>query len=277
MITELTITPEYGDSLTLSVPGPSDGYLVKEIEGLDPVPVGMVTETLPTREGGVYQSSRLDLRNIVLKIKLDTNYAARSISSRKQDLYALSLGKQELTLSFVSSVFGSVSIKGRVEDFDSPEFTNDPLVTISIQCFDPDFVNDSEQTQTGLINEVPQTLEYQGSVPAGLIINLGPVPSRPVGLDLVFTHNQTTRIIGRWSTSQGFTPDGRTWSICSIPGQKFATRSSTGESMLEIVDFTTLIWPLLIRGDITYSFTTGEPFTPAWEYELIWFERYGAI
>src|SRR5688572_29621890 len=110
MISGLTITSEYGDSLSLSMPRAGDGYLVKEIEGLDPVPVAIVSSPISTIDGEVYQASKREQRNIVLHIKLDKNYAATTITQRKNRLYSLAMGKQLLTLVFETEEHGDVSI-----------------------------------------------------------------------------------------------------------------------------------------------------------------------
>src|SRR5690606_37286196 len=119
MITELTITREYGDSLTRLVPGPTDGYLDEEIEGLHPGTVSVASTTVTSMEGEVYQSSRLEKRNIVLKIKLLPNYAASSMSARRNYLTSLFLAKKSVVLGFDREDGEYVTIEGRIEDIEA--------------------------------------------------------------------------------------------------------------------------------------------------------------
>lgn len=279
MITELTITPEYGDSLTLSVPGPSDGYLVKEIEGLDPVPVAMASEVVASMAGEIYQASRLEKRNIVIKIDFDLNYASTTVEQRRNRLYLLGLGKQLLTLTFTSDDLGEVMIQGRVEEFDAPLNTENPSATISVICFTPDFQSTTETIVTSTSSETIETFEYEGSSPTGLLIRLYGEHPMPINfLDMTFTHQASSRTIGRIRADDYFQPIiMEEMTISTIPGDKYFRMDSDGRSRLNSVDFDSLLWPTLLPGMIDFLFLVSFPDITGYDYDLVWTNKYGAI
>lgn len=281
MITELTITPEYGDSLTLSVPGPTDGYLVKEIEGLDPVPVSLASTTVASMEGEVYQSSRLEKRNIVLKIKLITNYAASSISARRNYLTSLFLAKKSVVLGFDRVDGEYVTIEGRIEDIEAPTSTEDPLVTISIICFNPDFVGSEEHFYEGQVDGTPVLLNYEGTVPAPTITTLGlPSEYEDDGFDLLYRHVDTDRVIGAFALTSPVsdTSPSMSFIVDSTPGNKKAIREHNQTSLLPLSNFDDIIWPSLITGEFEF---TASPISGVvktdWPVTVRWNNRYGAI
>lgn len=281
MITELIITSEYGDSLTLSVPGPSDGYLVKEIEGLDPVPVALVSDRVATLEGETYQSSKLDKRNIILKIKLSQNYAGSSVEARRNRLTSLGLGKQELSMIFTSVELGQVSIAGRVETVDAPTNTDDPMVTMSIVCFSPFFKGRNHIWEGEFLPGSLETLTYEGTSPAPVLLRayIPTATSEPTGFSWELTHTPTERRVGyaRFAAPIGTTSTSVSFDMNSTPGGKYFRRSSDDTSVLRLTEFQTLTWPLLLPGEFTLAALPLSGVDRGWATDMTWTDLFGAI
>lgn len=277
MITELTIQTEYGDSLTFSMPGSSDGYLVKEIEGLDPVPVAIVSSSVSTIDGEIYQASKREKRNIILTIKYDLNYAQTSIDERRRRLYSLFGGRQNLTLLFTTTEYGVVKIDGRMEDFDSPKFSDNPTAVISILCPDPDFVSIEEQSESGVMDDGPHIFNYEGTVPTGVIVTMGPVVTDQInGFDITFEHLPTNRITGYCMQDSPLAAPDRTWELNSIPLQK-QIRNSDGLSFMRWSTMESWIWITLFPGEMRYEFGVTSGAGNDMPYIFTYHNRYGAI
>ena len=67
-----------------------------------------------------------------------------------------------------------VDIAGRVESFESPLFSNEPKVDISIICFDSDFIDSTSVTLSGsTVSSTAEThLDYEGTIETGFVFVL---------------------------------------------------------------------------------------------------------
>ena len=67
MIQGFKVINEAGESLTIELARPEkSGFAVSSIKGLGPVKATINTTNIATNDGGVYNSSRLSNRNIVI-------------------------------------------------------------------------------------------------------------------------------------------------------------------------------------------------------------------
>ena len=87
MLKDVTITNYLGKSVTYSFEGPTlddkSGLLITEIEGLGPVKATVNMTQLATADGDIFNSKRLQGRNIVIKARFtyaDTIEDARLLS-----------------------------------------------------------------------------------------------------------------------------------------------------------------------------------------------------
>lgn len=188
MLKSFKVTNSQGSTLTMPFDDISTGFIVKEIEGLDPVKATLTSSTFATLDGEQYNSSRLETRNIVLHLELKPDYAHGSVKDLRDQLYKFFMPKSKVTFDFnMFDKFTSdidlqnfdVTIDGRVESFTAPLFTNDPSVDISIICYDPDFsavasIVASGNTTSGTTTK---TITYDGSVDSSLIFKLSPLRS----------------------------------------------------------------------------------------------------
>lgn len=169
----VTIVSASGEAVELLV-GSSIGYQLEEIEGLDPVKATISSSNFGLTDGASYQSSRRDIRNIVMRIGLVPDFVTNTVQSLRLGLARKMMPKSQVTLKFHDAdgtVFRTV---GRVESFEAPMFVQSPKVTISFLCMDPDFISEVESSFSG--SSVPDltnaTLNYEGTVNTGFRLEM---------------------------------------------------------------------------------------------------------
>jgi len=172
-----------GFMLALSLEDISAGYVVKKIEGLDPVKATLVSSSFANQDGEQYHSSRRVPRNIKIKLGLEPDYSVQGVKELRDQLYNFFMPENPITLGFnlfdkfAVSVFLDdlkVQIPGRIESFDSDMFTQDPEVDISIMCFNPDFFDPIPVVFSGVtVADLTQTiLTYIGTIDTGVTFTL---------------------------------------------------------------------------------------------------------
>lgn len=193
-------TEEGGEPLALPLQDISSGYSIQNIIGLDPVKATLVSTSFANLDGEQYQSARRDKRNIVFTLGYEPDFVSTTVRKLRNNLYSYFMPKADVWLRFYMDDEDNeppVDIQGKIESFDSPLFAKDPVVTISVLCFDPDFYVDGPVTITG--NTVPDAtetlVEYTGTVETGFLFTLS--PTAPVSSFSIYNR----------------TPDGNTRSL----------------------------------------------------------------
>lgn len=160
----------------MTLDNPEDGYVIKDIEGLDPVAAEIVSGSFANADGEQFQSSRRGKRNIILKLDLRYDYAGLSVGQLRAGLYGYFMPKMEVLLRFFDDLIGIVEIRGTVESFSAPLFAKEPEATISIMCFNSDFLAPNSTIITGTTNSnyTETELRYTGTVETGVIFRLLP-------------------------------------------------------------------------------------------------------
>ena len=174
MLSKVEVRNEQGQLLTLPLQDYSQGYVIQEIEGLEPVKATLVSSSFANLDGEQYQSSRREKRNMIIKLDYKPDYVAQTVQNLRQKLYSFFMPKSNANFTFYSDDFPTVTIDGTIEDFNNPLFTDKPEAAITIQCFKPDFFEPTEisfpgNTTAGL-TEVP--LQYDGTVETGIKFQL---------------------------------------------------------------------------------------------------------
>lgn len=176
MLAKLEIRNRQGSLLVLPFEDVENGLIVTEITGLDPTKATLVSTSVAGQDGAQHQSSKREARNMQIKLDLEADYQTTSVRSLRQRLYTFLMPKTEVSLRFYESLGSYVDIQGVVEDFQAPLFTRDPEATITLQCFDPDFIDPSPFSESGLtvsgttltMTDVP----YLGSVESGFLFTM---------------------------------------------------------------------------------------------------------
>ena len=140
MLTKVEVRTTTGMLLVLPLDDISNGYVIEEIEGLDPVKATIVSSDFAQLDGSQYQASRRESRNITMRIGLEPDYVTKSVRDLRTNLYTYLMPKTQVSLRFYMSEGLIVDITARVESLETILFTKEPLVDISLICFDPDFL-----------------------------------------------------------------------------------------------------------------------------------------
>ena len=234
MLTNVQARNVKGALLNLSLQDVSQGYIVEEIEGLDPVKATLVSSGFAQLDGELFQAARREKRNIVIKLALDSTPATGSVQDLRDRLYSFFMPKSEVTLSFTLSSGLTTQISGRIESFDAPRFVKDPTAAITILCFNPDFVNVTPVVISGntTTTTADQTVNYKGTVETGILFRM----TLPRSLnEFVIVHNpegQPTRQL-EFETADPLL-SGDVIEISTHPGNKYArlTRANVTTSVL---------------------------------------------
>jgi hypothetical protein len=235
MLNTVEARTDNGLMLALPFDDISSGYLVQGIDGLDPVPANIVSTSFARLDGEQYQSARREKRNLILKLGLEPDYTSQTVSQLRNNLYRFFMPRQVSNFRFYSDDFPIVDISGRVETFDCPLFVKEPVATISVLCFDPDFYEPVEIELSGntTASTVVSTLDYEGTVDTGIVFRL--MVNRTIA-GFTIEHTPEGQQVRSMVVSGSFI-DGDIIEISTVPGNKYATltRSSVVSSVLYTV------------------------------------------
>ena len=104
MLTAVEAFTPQGENLFLPLQDSSGGYVVQDIDGLDPVNAQIVSSKFARLEGEQYQSSYREKRNILISLGLEPDYgAALSVSQLRSRLYDFFMPKSPVRLPRSSS------------------------------------------------------------------------------------------------------------------------------------------------------------------------------
>lgn len=136
MIKTLKVTNYLGDSLIVKMGGSDNsGLLIKQIDGLGPSKATINMSTNSTSDGGTFNSSYVNSRNIVLNFKYLEN---QTIELSRKNSYKYFPIKKQVKLEFTTDS-NSVEIYGFVESNEPNIFSKSEETQISIICPDPYF------------------------------------------------------------------------------------------------------------------------------------------
>jgi len=232
MLTRVEAISYQGALLNLPLDDLDNGFLLEEIGGLDPVKATITSSSFAQLDGSQFQSARREDRNITLQIALEPDWAVEDVRSLRRRLYNYFMPKTSVGLRFYSTEDSPVWINGRVESFETALFTAEPVVNISIMCFDPDFFDPTTVLTSG--NTTSGTTEtqftYTGSVETGILFTLR--PNRSLTAFSIYHRDPSGTV--RQLDFNGSLANADVLKISTIAGNKFArlTRSSVDSSFL---------------------------------------------
>lgn len=226
MLTKVEVRTAFGALFTLPLQDISEGYSVKDIGGLDPVPVTLVFSASAGQDGSQFQSARRGNRDITLKLGYEPDYATTSVAELRQNLQRYLMPKSLVQLRFYEDTGLIVNISGRVKTFDSPRFTKDPDATIGIECEISDFDTLVNVNFGG--NSTPDTSTvdwvYDGSIETGFLFTMN-VNRSITGFTLYNTLADNTQRSLIFATPMDV---GDILQISTKSGNKFATLTHAG-------------------------------------------------
>jgi len=272
-IQQVNITNSRGNVLSLPMEQSERPYQVNEIDGLDPGKAALVSTSTAGQDGETYQSGKRPARNIRIKLDFDPDFAPKSYSELRNDLYTWFMPKAKITLRFFLSTGLYVDIEGIVESMESAFFVNDPDATISIMCYKPDFIDPRIVSIDGFtVSDSTNTeLDYPGTIDAGSVVTL---------------HlNRNLDEFTIYNTDEGNNPyqldftepllNGDTLVISSLRGNKGITRTRTGVSSSVLFGRSSQSsWINLFPGMNQFRvYAEGDPIPYTLEYAV----RYGGL
>ena len=235
MLTKVEARDRLGALLAFQLDDPSNGFVVKEILGLDPVKATLTSSSFAALDGAEYQAGKREPRNVIIRLGLEPNYTFDTVRDLRNRIYRFFMPKVEVNLRFYDSDGLVVDIWGRVETCESPLFVKEPSVDISIMCFKPDFI-DQENVELSDSTTDDQTeflIQYEGTVETGIIFTLH--VDRTIG-DFTIYHRPPDGTIRTFQFSE-LLFDTDTVRISTVQGDKSAilTRSGVDSYILRAV------------------------------------------
>ena len=273
MLSSVEVRTAAGTLLTLSLEDVSDGVILADIEGLDPVKAIISSSSFATLDGVQYQSSRREARNLIFKLDLEPDYSLDTVQDIRFRLYEFFMPKLPVSMKFIDSGDLIVDIDGRVESCGAPPFTKEPKMNISVICPLPDFIDLTPVELTGdTVDDTTETLiHYTGSVPSGMIFTLN--VDRTID-DLTLFHRAPDNTIRTFELSVSMIADD-VLTINTVPGSKAVTLTRGGTVSSVIYGKSDeSSWFSLERGDnYIRAFAEGDPIP----WEISYLNRYDGL
>lgn len=254
---KVEVRSEKGSLLSLPLDDISEGYLVQNIDGLDPVPANIVSSGFARLDGEQFQSSRREKRNLIYTIGLEPDYTTQTVRQLRNRLYDFFLPEKNAWQRFYTDDFPTVDIWGVVETFRCPLFVKEPVATISVLCMLPDFYEPVEITVNGntTATAVDGNIAYGGSVDTGIVFTM--TFNRSVSSFTIY-HTPEGKSVQTMLVSGNFL-SGDVIQISTVPGDKYATltRASVVSPILYSVS-PQAVWTALQPGNNAFRVqTTG--------------------
>lgn len=286
MIRAITVTNYLGDSIKLDLVRPEQsGFIVTSVTGLGSGKANINMTEVATNDGGLFNSSRLPSRNIVISLKYLWH---DSIEDVRQLSYKYFPIKKKLTL-LIETDNRQAEIDGYTETNEPTIFSKDEGSDISIVCPNPFFYSAGKDginttifygveplfefpfsneslyeclLEMGRIqNQTEKTIVYSGDAEIGVTIAIHAIgEARNITI-----YNTGTREIMRIDTDKlkaftgsGIIP-GDEIIICTVKGQKSITLLRNGKTtnILNCLD-KNADWFQLAKGDNIFAYTVEE-------------------
>lgn len=144
MFKSVTVTNYRGDSLELPLTWPNDaGLLILNIDGITPGNVQVNSQDFAVLDGGVYNSSRMETRNITIEFYygwagMVPALENHDVETARHIAYRYFPVKTQVRLDFLTDE-RNLSIWGYVESNDTDIFSEQEKGQVSIVCPDPYF------------------------------------------------------------------------------------------------------------------------------------------
>ena len=276
MIDKFEARTNSGVVLTMELDDITDGFVLQSIDGLDPVKATLVSSSFANLNGAQFQSSKREPRNIIITIALDPyDLTTQNVRGLRQQLYGFFMPETEVQLRFyLDDDAFVVNVTGWVETFESPLFTDKPLVTISLMCFDPDFVETTLHfLDDNSVNDLTETsIDYSGTLDTGVLFTF--LPDRSLS-EFTIYHRPADGITRTFDFQADLVAGDRV-EISTVDGNKYVHLTHSGGSVISILYAMTAQsdWIQLKPGNNAIRvFAEGAPIP----YEFSWLARHGGL
>jgi hypothetical protein len=274
MLTQVEIRTTAGALLTLELEDVSDGLVLQDIQGLDPVKATIVSTGYANADVQQFQGARREARNIIFVIGLDPDYITTDVRDLRTRLYDYFMPKDYVEIRFYDSSGLTVNITGYVEELDAPLFSRNPVANISVLCLDSDFIDvETLEIDGNTVSTSAETLvDYPGTIEVGfeLVLNVDRVLS-----DFTIYHRAPDSTV-RSLTFEASLVAGDVVTIGTVFGNKFATLTRAGVNSSLLYGVTNdSAWLEFQKGASNYIrvYATGA----AIPYSITYTPRYGGL
>jgi len=146
MIKSITVTNYLGDSIKLEIGRPEkSGFLIGSVSGLGPSKANINTTEVSTNDGSLFNSARLNQRNIVFEFIFVETINGESIEDVRQKSYKYFPLKKKLDL-LIETDNRIAKTTGYVESNEPNIFSSREGTQISIICPEPHFYSAGNNT-----------------------------------------------------------------------------------------------------------------------------------
>lgn len=158
MINSVTVTNHLGETLKIDLRFPEkSGFIVKDITGLGPSRADVNSTELSTTDGALYNSARVNSRNIVLTLGFMFQPNIETVRQRSYKYFPI---KKRVSL-IVETDNRICEIFGYVESNEPNIFSRSESTQISIICPDPYFYSTGEYgTTVTVFNGIEPNFEF---------------------------------------------------------------------------------------------------------------------
>jgi hypothetical protein len=270
----LEVRNSQGTLLSLPLEDISDGLVLADVEGLEPVKATLVSSSFAQMDGEQYHSSRREARNIRIHLDLEPDYIADDVRTLRKLLYTFFMPKSEVQLRFYMQDELIVNIMGRVETFETQMFAKEPKAVISLLCYDPDFIDLEpvliEDETTDTTDEF--LVEYDGTVETGIFFQL--LVDRTVN-EFTIYHRRPDNSLHTLDFAADPLAAGDVLTINTVSGSKGATLLRTGTTTSVLYGVSPQAsWIELQPGEnYLRVYAEGDPIP----FEITYSNRYGGL
>lgn len=274
MLNKVEARNSQGALLGLEFSDTSDGLVLADVGGLDPVKATLVSSAFAKLKGKQLHSSRTEERNITIKLELKpADYNTTSVQDLRDRLYNFFMPEDTVSLRLYRSEGLMVDISGVVESCESALFSKEPEMDISILCMQPDFVDTTPVTLEGdTVSDSSETLvAYAGNAPTGMIFTLN--VDRTL-TQFTFYYRAPDGTVKTFDVASPMV-SGDVITVNTTPGSKsiLRTRAAIVTSILYAVPPEST-WHQFVKGDnYIRIYATGAAIPYTIEYN----ERYGGL
>lgn len=295
MIKSIAVTNHLNETVNLSLTDPWDtGLIIESIDGLGPPKANISSTDLAMGDGAVFNSSRIEKRNIVFHFILtpvmDGVRVVKTIEQVRLDMYRYFQLKKPHTIIFETDT-RRVEIVGYVESNEPKLFSNMETAGVSFICPNPFFFAKSRQAVLNGVNamfefpfsnegddpklifgeyseNVGEGIPYHGDVDSGVVMTIyahGPASNIRV-VNMLSRERfiiDTSKIGAIFDDGNSDVIDGDVLIFSSMPGEKTAIMRRNGKekSILPTISRTGE-WLHLVNGNNVFYYkcdpSTGE-------------------
>lgn len=150
MIKSITVKNFLGEEIKMELTNPYDsGFYVKEITGLGPPKANINISDISGVDGGEYNSSRAETRNVVLSLGLLEVPDIETVRHKSYQFFPI---KKKLTLT-VETDERVASVDGYVESNEPEIFSEQESIQVSILCPNPYWYTEDQVTVFSGLND----------------------------------------------------------------------------------------------------------------------------